>query len=113
MLKKNMDIKYILSKPYDIKPKPVDYFIGACMFLRHDAISEVGMFDERFVLYAEDTDLCFRLWKNSWEVWYVPNVSIIHLYDRGAAKSIINKKSLIQLYTLILFYLKNYLKIIH
>jgi len=104
--------EYIQCSEYDNSPKPVDYIIGAYMFLRREAIDDVGMFDERFILYAEDTDLCFRLWLHNWEVWYVPNVSIVHLYDRGATKSIINKKAVIQFYTLILFYLKNYLKII-
>ncbi len=103
---------YIQCSPNDIAPKPVNYIIGACMFLRKDAIKDIGGFDERFLLYFEDTDLCFRLWKNNWEIWYVPDVSIIHLYDRGASKSVINKKAILQVYTLILFYLKNYFNII-
>ena len=104
--------KYIQCSPNDISPKPVDWIIGAFMLLRRSTITEVGMFDERFTLYFEDTDLCFRIWEKGWEVFYVPQVSIIHLYERSASKSLLNKKAVIQIYTLILFYFKNYFKMI-
>jgi len=99
--------EYVQSKPGDVDPKPVDSILGACMFIRRETLDTVGLFDERFVLHAEDTDLCFRIWKGGWEIWYVPDAAIVHFYARAAARSLINRKTLLQVYTLLLFHAKH------
>jgi GT2 family glycosyltransferase len=43
-----------------------EFLTGACLLLRTAALREVGLFDERFFLYWEDTDLCFRLREAGW-----------------------------------------------
>lgn len=52
---------------------------GACMFLRRKAIEEVGLFDEDFFIFFEETDLCFRLWLAGYSVVYEPESVIYHL----------------------------------
>ncbi len=57
----------------------VDAICGAFMLVRRTAIEEVGPFDERFWLYAEDLDLCYRFWQSGWEVLYWPRAEVIHV----------------------------------
>jgi GT2 family glycosyltransferase len=56
----------------------VDQPSGACLFLRKTAIDEVGVFDERFFMYYEEVDLCYRIKKKGWRIFYNPNLSIVH-----------------------------------
>jgi len=68
----------------------IPYLSGCFMFLRVDILKKVGLFDERFFMYLEDTDLCRRINKVYRTVFY-PYVTIYHNYGKG---SYINKKLL-------------------
>lgn len=58
--------------------REVDWISGACMLLRRKALDEVGVFDERFFLYAEDVDLFKRLRDGGWSVLFTPGLEILH-----------------------------------
>ena len=53
--------------------REVDWVIGACMIVRRAALADVGAMDERFFLYFEDVDWCYRVWQGGWKVCYVPD----------------------------------------
>lgn len=53
---------------------------GAAMLLRRSALNKVGLFDDDFFIFFEETDLCHRLWLAGYKVLYVPN-SIIYHYE--------------------------------
>jgi len=55
----------------------VRYLVGASILLRTEALREVGLLDERFFMYREDTDLCVRLQKAGWSL-RVANDSIVY-----------------------------------
>jgi GT2 family glycosyltransferase len=61
-----------------IKPKEVDYIIGADLFLSKLVFEKNGGFDSDFFLYYEETELCFRLKKNGYKILWFPETSIIH-----------------------------------
>lgn len=63
---------------------PVAWVSGAAMLVRRAAMVEVGGFDERYFMYAEEMDLCCRCLRAGWEVWYEPAAVILHL---GGASS--------------------------
>jgi len=69
----------------------VPYLSGCFMFLRTEALKEIGLFDERFFMYPEDIDLTRRIHKRYRTVFY-PDVSIIHHH---AQSSYINLKMLV------------------
>ena len=50
---------------------------GSFMFMRVDALREVGIFDERFFLYGEDVDLSRRI-HEKYQTLYWPEVSVVH-----------------------------------
>jgi len=60
------------------QPHPVDWVAGAALLVRRTAIDQVGLMDEGYFLYSEETDWCWRLGRGGFPVWYLPQVQIIH-----------------------------------
>jgi GT2 family glycosyltransferase len=58
---------------------PVDWVPGASSIIRKEALDRVGCFDERFFLYYEEVDLCRRIKDAGYQIWYWPDVKIVHL----------------------------------
>lgn len=58
--------------------KRVDIIKGACLMIKRETMEEVGLMDQNSFLYAEDSDLCIKAWKNSWEVYALQDNMIIH-----------------------------------
>jgi GT2 family glycosyltransferase len=56
----------------------VDWAMACSLLLRRAALEEVGLFDERFFIYAEETDLCRRLASAGWETHYLPSTTVVH-----------------------------------
>ena len=65
----------------------VPYLSGCFMFMRTEALREIGLFDERFFMYFEDTDLSRRMHKKYRTVYY-PHVSIYHTYDKKSRNNL-------------------------
>jgi GT2 family glycosyltransferase len=65
--------------------RPVDWIQGSALFIRHEALQQVGLLDERFWMYFEDTDWCRRFWLAGWLVYYVPEITLLHHHGRGSA----------------------------
>ena len=66
------------------KPKKVEIIIGADMFIRKEILKKVGNFDEDFFMYHEESELCFRILKNGYNIYSVPEAKIIHLESRSS-----------------------------
>jgi GT2 family glycosyltransferase len=58
--------------------REVDWVSGAAMLLRRKALEEIGLLDERFFMYCEDVDICYRLNRAGWKVYYVPEARVTH-----------------------------------
>jgi hypothetical protein len=59
-------------------PRSVDWLMGSALVLRREALDDVGLFDESFFMYFEETDLCLRLRKAGWELQYFPALTVVH-----------------------------------
>lgn len=70
-----------------IKPKSVDWVIGAFMMMSRVSYRKVGGLDEGYFLYCEDMDLCARMYQNGYEVVYYPEAIIEYEGTRSARKS--------------------------
>jgi GT2 family glycosyltransferase len=64
--------------------REVEVVTGCFMLARRDAIDQVGLMDEDFYMYGEETDWCFRFRQAGWKVMFAPSGQIIHL---GGASS--------------------------
>jgi GT2 family glycosyltransferase len=71
---------------YD-KIMEVPFLSGCFLFLRTEVLKNVGLFDERFFLYTEDTDLSRRIHKH-YRTVYFPQVTIFHYHQRGSYRNI-------------------------
>lgn len=61
------------------QPRDVDWVSGAAVWLRRSAVDAVGGWDERYFMYVEDVDLCWRLREAGWRVAYEPGAAVEHL----------------------------------
>jgi GT2 family glycosyltransferase len=59
--------------------------LGAALALRREAFEAVGGFDPGFFLYAEEVDLCYRLWQAGWEVHFAPAATVMHVGGASTA----------------------------
>lgn len=58
---------------------PVDWVSGASMVVRREVFDAIGLMDESYFLYFEETDFCLQARKEGWQTWYVPQGSVIHI----------------------------------
>jgi len=65
--------------------RDVDWCIGGALLARREAVEDVGAMDERFFLYFEDVDWCFRMHQQGWKVIYHPPSRMTHHYQRASA----------------------------
>ena len=67
------------------EPVRVDSVLGACMIVRSETIEEVGMLDEDYFFFLEETDWCRRMREAGRDVYLLPTARAVHL--KGASKS--------------------------
>jgi N-acetylglucosaminyl-diphospho-decaprenol L-rhamnosyltransferase len=73
----------------DVDPtraRDVDTVSGAAVWLRREALDDVGGWDERYFMYMEDVDLCLRLRRAGWRVRYEPAGEIVHVQGASTSK---------------------------
>jgi GT2 family glycosyltransferase len=66
-------------EPLPEAPAEVDWLAGASLMIRRSVLETIGLFDERFFLYFEETDLCRRARAAGWPCWYVPESRVAHV----------------------------------
>ena len=57
----------------------IDWVPGAFSIIRTDVLKEVGLFDPRFFLYGEEVDLCRRMKRAGFQIWYWPDILVVHV----------------------------------
>jgi GT2 family glycosyltransferase/lipopolysaccharide/colanic/teichoic acid biosynthesis glycosyltransferase len=84
--------------------REVDWLLGAAMFVRRTAVESVGLMDERFFLYFEDVDWCYRMEQQGLRVYYHPTSVVVHGYARDSAQSVLNRSFVAHLVSLFRYY---------
>lgn len=59
--------------------REVEVVTGCFMLVRREAMEQVGIMDEDYFIYGEETDWCWRFKKSGWRILFTPNAEIIHL----------------------------------
>jgi GT2 family glycosyltransferase len=105
-------LRWLLPKEFPGKerdyrePLEVDSVIGACMMVRRDTMVQVGLLDEDYFLFLEETDWCYRMKKAGWKVYHLPQAEIYHFQGKGV--EIEKKKARVEYYrSRYLFFKKN------
>ncbi len=56
----------------------VDQLMGACLLVRRTVMEQVGMLDEEFFMFYEETEWCWRIRRAGWKIYYVPEARVVH-----------------------------------
>jgi GT2 family glycosyltransferase len=87
-------LRILLPKKFPSKrheyeaPIEIDSGIGACMMIRKKALDEVGLFDERYFFFFEETDLALRMKRSGWKVYFVPAARIYHYQGQSVGHGV-------------------------
>lgn len=71
--------RYTVALPEPREAQTVDWMAGASLMVRKRTLDEVGLFDEDFFLYFEETDLCRRASRAGWDSVYLPQSRVMHI----------------------------------
>jgi GT2 family glycosyltransferase len=73
--------------------REVDFAGGSCLLVRRNSIKDNDLLDERFFMYSEEADLCYRLKKDGWKVIFLPDAQVIH-YGGRSSRLDVNRTSI-------------------
>jgi hypothetical protein len=71
--------RFTVALPIPTEPRPVDWLAGASMMIRRAVFESIGLFDDRFFVYYEETDFCLRARRAGFPTWYVPQSRVAHV----------------------------------
>lgn len=112
LLKILLPRKYPSKKQEYSRPQEVDSIIGACMVVRKTCIDRIGLLDEDYFFFMEETDWCFRMKKSGFRIVYFPDCRIIHLQGKSAEQIPIRSR-LEYFHSRYLFFKKNRGRLAH
>lgn len=84
----------------------VDQVMGAALMARKSTIEQAGVMDERFFMYYEEVDLCYRIKKADWRIVYIPEATITHI-GGGSSGQILVSKRIMAMTSLLKFFRKH------
>lgn len=87
--------------------REVDVVSGMFMLVRREAIEDVGVMDEDYFVYTEETDWCYRFKQAGWRCLFTPVARIIHLDGGSKSTDQVSVKMYVQLHkSLLIFFRK-------
>ena len=86
--------------------REVDVITGCFMFVRREAINQVGMMDDSYFMYFEETDWCYRFKKAGWKILFTPDAEIVHL-GGGSSKQVRSEMFQQHIRSMLLFFKKH------
>ncbi len=85
-------LEYMFPKRFPSKryhcagPIEIESGIGACLLVRKQAIDEVGMLDERYYFFFEETDWAYQMRAAGWKIFHVPSAFIYHFQGQSIGR---------------------------
>jgi len=74
-------------------PVEIESGIGACLIVRRSAMDKVGLLDERYFFFMEETDWARRMRDAGWKIHFVPSARIYHLQGRSIGDGILSRST--------------------
>lgn len=87
-LNSGLERKHLMLDWDHNSPASVDWVLAACIFTKRELMDKIGQFDEKYRLYFEDVDLCYRFAQNGYRTYYYPLTTVVHHHQRDSAKRI-------------------------
>ena len=98
--------KWLMKDFGQDEQKDVEQLMGAALIIRKSVLDKVGGMDERFFMYYEEVDLCYRIKQAGWRVVFLPGASITHLGGRSSEQVPVEKQ-LMAMTSLLKFFRKH------
>jgi N-acetylglucosaminyl-diphospho-decaprenol L-rhamnosyltransferase len=73
----------VVAPPVQDVPHPTEWMAGASMMVRRAVFDDIGLMDDGYFLYFEETDFCLRARRAGWPGWYVPASRVVHLVGQA------------------------------
>jgi N-acetylglucosaminyl-diphospho-decaprenol L-rhamnosyltransferase len=67
--------------------REAEFLMGACLLVRRQAADTVGLFDEDFFMFSEETDWCYRFRQAGWKVLFYPGAEFVHVGGATTAQN--------------------------
>lgn len=97
--------RFLYSSPKSARR--TDWVMGSAFLVKRGVIDKVGLLDEKFFMYVEEQEWCYRIKKAGFEVWFYPGAQIYHLVRGSSAEG--KKGAILNIYRgLIYFYQKHF-----
>jgi N-acetylglucosaminyl-diphospho-decaprenol L-rhamnosyltransferase len=71
--------RWVVPRKMGQEPEQVDWLPGASMMVRREVFETVGLMDEKYFLYYEETDFCLQARRAGFTCWYVPQSRVMHV----------------------------------
>jgi GT2 family glycosyltransferase len=88
LLRRLFPRRYPSKRSHFAGPVEVDAVLGACLFVRREVVEQVGLIDEDYFFFLEETDWCHRIRHHGWRVVHLPDAHVIHLYGESTKKKL-------------------------
>lgn len=75
---------WVVAPPVEEQPHVTGWVAGASMIVRRQVFDAIGLMDEDYFLYFEETDFCLRALRAGWPCWYVPASRVVHLVGQAS-----------------------------
>ena len=84
--------------------RQVDWAHAAAWLIRREALDEIGGLEERFFMYAEDMEWCWRAHNRGWEIWFEPDAVVRHIHMLSGRRRYGSKQTRAHLHSALRFY---------
>lgn len=79
---------YDMSRWSLVEPHVVETIKGACLIVRREALTPgEPLLDERYFMYTEEVDLCYRLIETGWKLYWIPQACVTHLGEASSRQA--------------------------
>lgn len=83
--------KWVIARTMTNQQEQTDWLPGASMMIRRQVFESVGLMDEGYFLYYEETDFCLRAKRAGWSCWYVPESRVMHISGQSTGVTVKNE----------------------
>jgi hypothetical protein len=84
--------QWVVPRTMTNQAEQVDWLPGASMMIRRSVFEAIGLMDEGYFLYFEETDFCLQARRAGWTCWYVPQSRVMHIAGQSTGVTIRDRR---------------------
>lgn len=96
--------RYLMKEFSHDVVRTVDQPDATCLIIRKEVVDSLGLFDERFTILYNDVELCRRIWRGGWKIYFIPSAVVMHHGSSSTKQAPPNLR--LEMYRNILLYYK-------